>query len=140
MFALIPMAWKIGGIVFLLALLGGGYVAWAAHERSLGEAALALKNANAVIAQREIDAKENAKVVAQLAQKLQDTETKVVTVTERIYAAPVTRDCGKSPAIRAALDGVRLLYDKPASVQAGDSPKPLGPMPGPRPSPSGPQR
>lgn len=130
MFALIPIAWKIGGIAFLIALVAGGYFAWAAHERSLGEAALALKNAHAVIAQREIDAKENAKVVAQLAQKLQDTETKVITVTEKIYAAPVTRDCAQSAPMRAANDGIRQLFNSGAGpVQAGGSPQPLAPMP-----------
>ena len=124
MLALIPTAWKIGGALFLVALLAGGYFAWTAHERALGESALALKNANAVIAQRELDAKENARVVAQLAQKLSDTETKVVTVTEKIYAAPVTRDCAQSAPMRAANDGIRQLFNAGAgSVQTPGGPQ-----------------
>lgn len=88
-----------------------------------------LANAQEIIDQREKDAKANAIAVAQLAQKLNDTQTKVITVTEKIYAAPVTRACAESPAMRAATDGVRNLL-APA-LQAGSSPKPLAPMPGP---------
>jgi len=84
-----------------------------------------LAAANAVIEQRELDAKENAKAVAQLAQKLNDTETKVITVTERIYAAPVTRECAASPSMRAASDGVRALI---SGGQAGDSAQPVAPV------------
>ncbi len=80
-----------------------------------------LAAANAVIAQREEDQRENAKAVAQLAQKLRDTETKVVTVTEKIYAAPVTRECAASPSMRAASDGVRAVI---SGGQAGDRRQP----------------
>lgn len=120
MMALIPTAWKVGGVLFLLALLGGGYLAWAAHERALGAAAVELANAKAIIVQREADAKANAIAVAQLAQKLSDTETKVITVTEKVYAAPITRECAQSPAMRAASDGLRQLF--PAAGQAGNRP------------------
>ncbi len=125
----IPLAWKIGGVLFLVALLGGGYLAWAAHERAMGAAAVELANANAVIKAHEADAKANALAVAQLAQKLSDTETKVITVTEKVYAAPVTRDCAQSPAMRAASDGLRQLF--PAAGQAGDRPSPAPAVPGP---------
>lgn len=84
-----------------------------------------LAAANAVIEQRELDAKENAKAVAQLAQKLAETETKVVTVTERIYSAPVTRECAASPSMRAASDGVRALI---SGGQAGDRAQPAAPV------------
>ena len=88
----------------------------------LGAAQSKLNAANAVIDQREKDAKANAIAVAQLAQKLSDTETKVITVTEKIYAAPITRECAQSPAMRAATDGVRQLLL--SGGQAGDSTKP----------------
>ena len=140
MLSLVPLPWKIGGLLLLVLMLAGTYAAWAAHERALGAAAVELANAKAVLAQREADAQANAVVVAQLAQKLKDTETKVITVTERIYAAPVTRACGQSPAIRAALDGVQLLYDKPAAVQTGGGAKPAAALPGPRSGAAGPQR
>jgi hypothetical protein len=84
-----------------------------------------LKAANAVIEQREADAKANAIAVAQLAQKLTDTETKVITVTEKIYAAPVTRECAASPAMRAASDGVRNIL---SGGQAGHSGQPSAPL------------
>ncbi|MGZ5900893.1 MAG: hypothetical protein ACXWK3_14235, partial [Reyranella sp.] len=65
--------------------------------------------------------------VQQLAQKLLDTETKVVTVTEKVYAAPVTRDCAQSPAMRAASDGLRQLF--PVG-QADDRRQPAAAVPG----------
>lgn len=114
--------------VLLLALGVSGFLlknAWAEN----GALDTKLTNANAVIAQREADAKANAIAVAQLAQKLTDTETKVITVTEKIYAAPVTRACADSPAMRAASDGVRGLL-APA-VQAGGGAKPAAALPGP---------
>jgi hypothetical protein len=91
----------------------------------LGAANAKLSAANAVIAQREADAKANAIAVAQLAQKLNDTETKVITVVEKVYAAPVTRECAQSPAMRAASDGVRNLLQ---GGQAGRSAKPPTPL------------
>jgi hypothetical protein len=41
-------------------------------------------------------------LVAQFAQKLNDTETKVITQMD-------TRDCAQSPAMRAASDGLRQV-------------------------------
>ena len=94
------------------------------HSR-LEAAETKLVAANEVIQQREADAKANAIAVAQLAQKLTDTETKVITVTEKIYAAPVTHECAASPSMRAASDGVRALL---APREAGDRAKPAAPV------------
>lgn len=91
-----------------LALAAAAVVIWGLWGR-LEAAETRLSAANAVIAQREADAKANALVVAQLAQKLNDTETKVITVTERIYQAPITRECAASPSMKAASEGVREL-------------------------------
>lgn len=91
-----------------LALGVAAVVIWGLWGRLEG-AETRLAAANAVIEQRELDAKENAKAVAQLAQKLTETETKVVTVTERIYQAPITRECAASPSMKAASEGVREL-------------------------------
>ena len=123
----IPLPWKIGAIVFLVVLLGGAYFAWAQHQQAIGAAKVELANAKAVIKQREEDAKENAKAIAQLAQKLQDTETKIITVTEKVYAAPITRDCAQSPAMRAASDGLRELFRD--SGQADDRRQPAPAVP-----------
>ena len=93
----------------LLALAAAGVVIWGLWGR-LEAAETKLAAANAVIEQHAKDRAANAKVVAQLAQKLNDTETKVITVTEKVYAAPVTRECAQSPAMRAASDGLRQLF------------------------------
>ena len=93
----------------LLALAAAGVVIWGLWGR-LEAAEVKLNAANAVIEQHEKDAKLNAIAVAQLARKLNDTETKVITVTEKVYAAPITRECAQSPAMRAASDGLRQLF------------------------------
>tara|TARA_R110000868_G_scaffold34737_12_gene125247 strand:+ start:5770 stop:6135 length:366 start_codon:yes stop_codon:yes gene_type:complete len=104
-----------------LALAFAGVVIWGLWGQ-LDAAQTKLAAAETVIKQREEDAKANAIAVAQLAQKLNDTETKVITVTEKIYAAPITRECAQSPAMRAATDGVRQLLL--SGGQARDSAKP----------------
>jgi len=116
----------LGGVTpYLLgALVIAGGVIWGLWGR-LEVAETKLSAANAVIEQRELDAKENAKAVARLAQKLADTETKVITVTEKIYAAPVTRECAASPSMRAATDGVRALI---FGGQTGDRAQPVAPV------------
>jgi hypothetical protein len=93
----------------LIALAVACVVIWGLWERAAA-VQTRLDVANAVIQQREEDARENAKAVAQLVQKLSDTETKVITQVEKVYAAPVTRDCAQSPAMRAASDGLRQLF------------------------------
>lgn|GEM_PF-2936994 len=121
-------ALAIGCLVLALGLGAAGVLlkrAWAAE----GALEAKLKSAKAVIDQRENDIRENAKAVAQLADKLHQTETKVVTVTEKIYAAPITRDCAQSPAMRAALGGLRDIYADP--VPAGDRRQPQVAVPAP---------
>lgn len=118
------------GITVLVVLLGiSGWLLKAAYAEN-GALETKLESANAVIKQREADAKANAIAVAQLAQKLNDTETKVITVTEKIYAAPVTRECAASPSMRAASDGVRAII---FGGQAGDSAKSPAALYGPDP-------
>ena len=102
-------ALAIGCLVLALGLGAAGVLlkrAWAAE----GALEAKLKSAKAVIDQRENDIRENAKAVAQLADKLHQTETKVVTVTEKIYAAPRTTACADQPAIRAAVGALGDLY------------------------------
>jgi len=111
----------------LIALAVAGVVIWGLWGR-LEAANTKLDAANAVIEQAGKDKVANAKAVQQLAQKLTDTETKVVTVTEKVYAAPVTRDCAQSPAMRAASDGLRQLF--PVG-QTDDRRQPAPAVPGP---------
>jgi hypothetical protein len=110
----------------LIALAVAGVVIWGLLGR-LEAKEIELAAAKGVIEQAEKDKAANAKAVQQLAQKLTDTETKVVTVTEKVYAAPVTRDCAQSPAMRAASDGLRQLF--PVG-QADDRRQPAAAMPG----------
>ena len=93
----------------LIALAVAGVVIWGLLGR-LEAKETELAAAKGVIDQAEKDKVANARAVQQLAQKLSDTETKVITQVEKVYAAPVTRDCTQSPAMRAASDGLRQLF------------------------------
>jgi hypothetical protein len=89
-----------------LGLAAAALVVWGLWGQ-LGAAKTKLAAEEAVIAQREEDMKLSAVIVAQQAQALANLETKVVTVTERIYAVPITRECAQSPSMKAASAGVR---------------------------------
>ena len=110
----------------MIALAIAGVVIWGLIERNAA-IGTELAAAQGIIEQAEKDKAANARAVQQLAQKLNDTETKVVTVTEKVYAAPVTRDCAQSPAMRAASDGLRQLF--PVG-QADDRRQPAAAVPG----------
>jgi hypothetical protein len=110
----------------MIALAIAGVVIWGLIERNAA-IGTELAAAKGVIEQTEKDKAANARAVQQLAQKLNDTETKVVTVTEKVYAAPITRDCAQSPAMRAASDGLRQLF--PVG-QADDRRQPAAAVPG----------
>ena len=103
----------------LLAVSGlVGWVLW----NQLGMTKLKLANAQEVIRVREDDARRSAEAVAKLSDALTRTEAKVITVTERIYAAPVTRNCGDSPSIRAGRVGVREILAPGGQAPAGREP------------------
>lgn len=112
MLGLLPSGWRLavilGGLAAILAL---GVALWFQIERN-GMLKVQLANAQAVIDQREQDAKDNAKAVAQLAEKLSTTEAKVITITEKVYQAPVTKECSMSPSMRAASDGIKQMFGK----------------------------
>ena len=120
----------------MLALAIAGVVIWGLIERNAA-VGTELATAKGVVEQAEKDKAANARAVQQLAQKLQDTETKIVTVTEKVYAAPVTRDCAQSPAMLAASDGLRQLF--PVG-QADDRRQPAAAVPGPAAGTGGAQR
>ena len=100
------------------ALAVAGLVIWGLYGQ-LGTAKLKLANAEAVIAVREDDARRSAEAVAKLADTLTKTEAKVITVTEKIYAAPITRQCADSPAMRAADGGMRELFGAGGQADPG---------------------
>lgn len=83
-----------------------------------------LAAAQAVIAQKEADARLSAEIVAKQADALAKLETKVVTQIERIYAAPITRECAASPSMRAATVGVRDIIAPAGGAEPGRQPSP----------------
>lgn len=103
-----------------VGLAAAALVVWGLWGR-LESAETKLAAANAVIAQRENDMKLSAQIVAQQAEALSKLETKVVTQIERIYAAPVTRECAQSPSMRASTLGVRDIIS-PGAANAGRQP------------------
>jgi len=115
------LPWALAGASLIA---GAGGTLW---YRSQYESCLAA-GAKALADQIETDKVENAKAVAALNEQLRTVENKVVTVTERIYAAPITRDCAQSPAMRAASDGLRQLF---SGGQADDRRQPAAAVPGP---------
>jgi hypothetical protein len=117
----------VGVLTVLLGVSG-----WLLKRAYAENGALEAKNKGlqAVVDQREKDAAENAKAVAQLAERLSATETKVITTERVIYAAPKTTVCRQQPSIGAALDGVQQLYLAP-TVQAPGGRQPSVAVPGP---------
>lgn len=110
------------GMAVLVALLGvSGFLLKQSYAAN-GQLEVANANQKAVIDQRERDARDNAVAVAQLSQKLNDTETKVLTTERVIYAAPKTVVCGDQPSIRAAIDGVSNLYAPAVPAPGGRQP------------------
>jgi hypothetical protein len=113
----------IGAGVLAVLLVTSGILlkmAWAEN----GALEVKLAAANAVIAQKESDARLSAVIVAKQADALAKLETKVVTVTERIYSAPVTRECAASPSMRAATVGVRDIIAPSGGADPGRQPAP----------------
>jgi len=113
----------IGAAVLAALLVVSGILlkmSWAEN----GALEVKLSAANAVIQQREDDAKLSAQIIGQQATALANLETKVVAVTERIYSAPVTRECAASPSMRAASDSMRSILAPPDRPEAGRQPAP----------------
>lgn len=111
----------IGAGVLCALLIASGVLlkmAWA--ENGALEEKLAA--ADAVIARKEADARLSAEIVSRQADALARLETKVVTQIERIYAAPITRECAASPSMRAASAGVRDIISPPGGADPGRQP------------------
>jgi hypothetical protein len=113
----------IGAGVLAALLVASGILlklAWAEN----GKLEVQLAAASAVIAQKEADARLSADIVRKQAEAFTKLETKVVTVTERIYSAPVTRECAASPSMRAASAGVRDIIAPAGGADPGRQPAP----------------
>jgi hypothetical protein len=110
------------GVLAALLVVAGVLLklAWAEN----GKLEVQLAAATAVIAQKEADARLSADIVRKQADALTKLETKVVTVTERIYSAPITRECAASPSMRAASVGVRDIIAPAGGADPGRQPTP----------------
>ena len=119
-----------GILIVVLAVVGVGAVAegWllkASYEKN-GELQVELANSQAIVRQREEDAKLSAQIVAAQADALQRLDVKVVTQIERIYAAPVTMACSRTPVVVATTRGVRDIINPDLQPPAGRlAPAPL---------------
>jgi hypothetical protein len=106
----------------LLAVLAGGAFELKRSWQAEATNAQSLKDAQAVIAQKEADAKTSAAQLAILSQRNSQLEALEAPVKLRIANAPVTTGCG--PVVRDAADGVQSLLE---GHGAGGSP--AGPVP-----------
>lgn len=89
----IPTTWKIGAALFLVALVVGGYFAWAAHERALGAAAIEVADAKAVADQKTKDAALSAKLVTEREDRIRQLEADAQQPRAVVQKAPVTYTC-----------------------------------------------
>jgi|GEM_PF-5567442 len=106
---LIPLPWKIGASIGLLIALWGGYEAWAYHERSLGAANLAAKNAQAIAKQQAEDAALNRKLAIALQARVTQLEAVATAAGQKIDQDPV--EPGSQADVDAAA-AVRCMLDK----------------------------
>lgn len=102
------LAIAIAGLIVALALCG--WLLKRAYEAN-GALEIKLTNANAVIAQREDDMKLSAKVIAELAQKVEAREVIVAPAKERIIRVPVA--AVDDAAIVGGWDGMQSLLANP---------------------------
>lgn len=107
--ALIPLPWKIGGIVFLALAAFGGYQGWAYHERTLGAAKVEAEDARAVAAKAKADAALSAKLAVTLQANLTKTQAAANAGNAKIELEPV--EPGSQAEIDAA-EAVRCMLDK----------------------------
>jgi hypothetical protein len=92
-----------------LALAVAGLVIWGLWGR-LDAASLKLRSTEAALAQKESDARLSAELVARQAEALADLQARTHRHMEKVQHAEITRDCARSPAMRAATRGVRELF------------------------------
>jgi hypothetical protein len=115
-------------------IAGGGGTLWyrseyhectAAREADRTAAERA-KNAAVAKAQATSDA-----IITEQARALAETAAKVGGIRERIISVPITTACASSPAVRAAIDGLRSITGSPS----GSDPQAVGGPPAALPAP-----
>lgn len=104
-----------------LGLALAGLAIWGLSAR-LDTASLKLRNAEAVLAQKEADARLSAELVRRQAERLAGLERQSTLALQQVQNAPLTHDCARSPAMRAASRGLRELFARPAEPPARPQP------------------
>ncbi len=103
-----------------LAVAVAGGAAWVIHEhdnRVRAEQQLAIDKANA--AAIEADHARAIAALEQAATEARDRADNLERLKARVHAQPVTTACVQSPAVRAALDGLRQHGGSPGATSAG---------------------
>ena len=108
-----------------VALAVAGVALWGMAGR-LDAASLKLRGAEALLAQKEADARLSADLVRRQAERLAGLERQTALSLQQVQNAPLTTDCARSPAMRAASRGLRELFAGPAEPSAG--PQPAAPL------------
>lgn len=106
--ALVPLPWKIGGIVFLALAAFGSYQGWAYHERTLGAAKVEAANAKAIVKQQEKDAKQSTALLVQLQAKVTALSDIAAKAGQKIDLEPVLPG---SPQEQDAAEAIRAMLD-----------------------------
>ena len=104
-----------------VALAVAGVALWGMAGR-LDSASLKLRGAEALLAQKEADARLSADLVRRQAERLAGLERQTTLSLQQVQNAPLTTDCARSPAMRAASRGLRELFAGPAEPPAGPQP------------------
>ena len=108
-----------------LGLALAGLVVWGLWGR-LDAASLKLRSTEAVLAQKEADARLSAALVRRQADRLAGLERQATLSLQQVQNAPLTYDCARSPAMRAASRGVRDLFARGGEPPA--RPEPAAPV------------
>jgi hypothetical protein len=104
----------------LLATLAGGFFALRSAWRAEGAARAVAANQEAIVAQKERDARPSRELVESQAIELAALRTRADTIVTRIVHVPVTSGCG--PSMRDASRGLHELFANPGRPPAGRQP------------------
>jgi hypothetical protein len=112
----------------LLVAAGAGIVALKASWQAEGAAQVVAADRQAVIEQKERDARLSAALIANQAAQLAELSARAQTVITRIDHAPSTTGCG--PVMRDASRGLQQLFAGSGGSPAGRQPAAVVPGPG----------
>jgi hypothetical protein len=112
----------------LLAVLAGGFLALRSAWRAEGAARVVAANHEAIVAQKERDARLSRELIESQAIELANLRTRADTIITRIVHVPVTSGCG--PSMRDASHGLHELFGRAGGPPAGRQPAAAVPGPG----------